>query len=187
MNTNILRVIINNNYYCNFNRYMIFITMNLQEQISRIQSMMKVITENKNVKDILFKYWDNNGFQNIESSNDVYGLTEKEYFNYVKEYMGDDYKNIIEKEVNDIVNKIKECDGDEFSVNVNYIDFIDEDLYTVNLAVNLESPVFDEINMGDFEEVLTVFGQIERCVEDILNEKLYDKYGKYAKQVMVNI
>ena len=101
--------------------------------------------------------------------------------------MGDDYKIIIEKEVNDIVNKIKECDGDEFSVNVNYIDFIDEDLYTVNLAVNLESPVFDEINMGDFEEVLTVFGQIERCVEDILNEKLYDKYGKYAKQVMINI
>ena len=53
--------------------------------------------------------------------------------------------------------------------------------------MNLESPVFDKINMGDFEEVLTVFGQIERCVEDILNEKLYDKYGKYAKQVMINI
>ena len=69
--------------------------MNLQEQISRIQSMMNIITENKNVKDILFKYWDKNGIQNIESSNDIYGLTEKEYFNYVKEYMGDDYKNII--------------------------------------------------------------------------------------------
>ena len=35
----------------------------------------------------------------------------------------------IEKEVNKIVNEIKGCNGDEFSVRVNYIEFIDDETY----------------------------------------------------------
>ena len=62
--------------------------MNLQENIHRIQSMMGVVNEDKNIKSFLFSYWDKNGFSN-EMMKDVLTIDDNDWSEYVKEYLGD--------------------------------------------------------------------------------------------------
>jgi|688.fasta_scaffold1069593_2 hypothetical protein len=163
--------------------------MNLQEQISRMKSIMGLITESDEdrKKNIMFKFWDKVGFENAPLISD-FDIDESMFNSYVKEYLGDDYQNYVIKEVDSIVNNITECDGDEFSVRVNYINFNETDnTFGVSLGINFNSPIFQTIDLNDSDDVLTAFGQIERCVEDIINDIIYDKYGTYTTSVFIDV
>ena len=73
------------------------------------------------VKDYLFKYWDKNG-----TSIDVgkyFSLSEFETAQYLFEYRNYDFDGVKEQ-VKSLIENYHECDGDEFSLRFNNIDFV---------------------------------------------------------------
>ena len=143
------------------------------------------------VKDYLFKYWDKNG-----TSIDVgkyFSLSEFETAQYLFEYRNYDFDGVKEQ-VKTLIENYHECDGDEFSLRFNNIDFVHYTLphvdgvgvderhrYNVNFSIKNDSPVFNTINVRDPElyllDVETLYGQIEGCVENMLNNTIYLNYG----------
>ena len=72
------------------------------------------------VKDYLFKYWDKNG-----TSIDVgkyFSLSEFETAQYLFEYRNYDFDGVKEQ-VKTLIENYHECDGDEFSLRLNSINF----------------------------------------------------------------
>ena len=136
------------------------------------------------VKDYLFKYWDKNG-----TSVDVgkyFALSEFETAQYLFEYRNYDFDGV-KKQVKTLIENYHECGGDEFSLRFNNIDFVSHrgghgDInkwisYNVNFSIKSSSPVFDTIDFDDPEDALTLYGQIEECVENMLNDTIYPNYG----------
>jgi hypothetical protein len=39
--------------------------------------------------------------------------------------------------------------------------------------------------MNDWEEIMTLYGQIEGCVENKLNDVIYNKYGCFTSHVLI--
>jgi hypothetical protein len=73
------------------------------------------------VKNYLFKYWDKNG-----TSIDVgkyFSLSEFETAQYLFEYRNYDFDGVKEQ-VKTLIENYHECDGDEFSLRFNNIDFV---------------------------------------------------------------
>jgi hypothetical protein len=164
--------------------------MNLQENIHRIQSMMGVVNEDKNIKSFLFSYWDKNGFSN-EMMKDMLTIDDNDWSEYVKEYLGDEYESVVKKDIIKHVNSFTECDGDVFGLEVSEIFFgggtWDDTSYSVNIRINPESEVFNTIDMDDWEEIITTIGQIEGCVENYLNNTIYGNYGAFNHNTLIEI
>ena len=154
--------------------------MNLQEQISRMKSMMW-INESMSKKEFLFSYLDKNGFDS-KPLKKILSIDDDSWSKYIKEYLGDDYEKIIENDIRKIVKNFTECNGDVFGLELESIFFgtgtsLKDITYTINVKINPDSPVFETIDFSDFEDVITLYGQIEECVENYLNDIIYDKYG----------
>lgn len=154
--------------------------MNLKESIKRILREEST----SSVKDYLFKYWDKNG-----TSVDVgkyFALSEFETAQYLFEYRNYDFDGVKEQ-VKTLIENYHECGGDEFSLRFNNIDFVTRrgghgDInkwisYNVNFSIKSSSPVFDTIDFDDPEDAQTLYGQIEDCVADMLNDTIYPNYG----------
>jgi hypothetical protein len=136
------------------------------------------------VKDYLFKYWDKNG-----TSIDVgkyFSLSEFETAQYLFEYRNYDFDGVKEQ-VKTLIENYHECDGDEFSLRFNNIDFVrhkgghggvDEWIsYNVYVSIKSDSPIFRALNISDPEDAKSVYGEIEDCVTDMLNGTIYFNYG----------
>jgi hypothetical protein len=136
------------------------------------------------VKKYLFKYWDKNG-----TSIDVgkyFSLSEFETAQYLFEYRNYDFDGVKEQ-VKTLIENYHECDGDEFSLRFNNIDFvrhkgghgdIDEWIsYNVYVSIKSDSPIFRALNISDPEDAKSVYGEIEDCVTDMLNGTIYFNYG----------
>ena len=82
-----------------------------------------------------------------------------------------------------------ECDGDVFGLDVISISFgkgsWQDTTYQINLSVDPKSPVYKTIDMNDWEEIMTLYGQIEGCVENKLNDIIYNKYGCFTSHVLI--
>ena len=139
------------------------------------------------VKDYLFKYWDKNG-PSIDIGK-YFSLSEYETAKYLFEYRNYDFDGVKEQ-VKTLIENYHECDGDEFSLKLNSINFSHYKLpningvgiddwhgYNVNFSIKNDSPVFNTIDFGDPEDVETLYGQIEGCVENMLNNTIYLNYG----------
>ena len=158
--------------------------MNLQEQISRIQSMMW-INESMSKKEFLFSYLDKNGFDSRPIKK-ILSISDEDWSKYIREYLGDNYDKVIKDEVTKLVENFTECDGDVFRLRMGTLFFEESNnwllnekvpTYTVNLGIYSDSPVFETVDLGDNDDVLVLLGQIEGCVEKYLNDTLFDKYG----------
>ena len=133
--------------------------MNLQEQISRIQSMMW-INESMSKKEFLFSYLDKNGFDS-KPLKKILSIDDDSWSKYIKEYLGDDYEKIIENDIRKIVKNFTECNGDVFGLELESIFFgtgtrLKDITYTINVKINPDSPVFETIDFSDFEDVSEV-------------------------------
>ena len=139
------------------------------------------------VKEYLFKYWDKNG-----TSLDIgkyFSLSENETAKYLFEYRNYDFDGVKEQ-VKTLIENYHECDGDEFSLRFNNIDFVHYTLphvdgvgvderhrYNVNVSIKSDSPIFRALNISDPEDAKSVYGEIEDCVTDMLNGTIYFNYG----------
>lgn len=157
------------------------ITKSLQESVKRILREEIV----SSVKDYLFQNWDENG-----PSLDIgkyFSLSEFETAKYLFEYRGYDFDEV-KKQVKSLIENYDECEGDEFSLRLEGINFVPHKevpidgsginewfSYDVNFSIKNDSPVFSTINLSDLEDVL--YGQIEGCVENMLNNTIYLNYG----------
>ena len=136
------------------------------------------------VKDYLFKYWDKNG-----TSVDVgkyFSLSEFETAQYLFEYRNFDFDGVKEQ-VKTLIENYHECEGDEFSLRFNDINFVSHKLnhkgedkwisYNVYVSIKSDSPIFRTLNITDPEDEWMVDGKIEDCVTDMLNDTIYPNYG----------
>lgn len=136
------------------------------------------------VKDYLFKYWDKNG-----TSVDVgkyFSLSEFETAQYLFEYRNYDF-NGVKEQVKTLIENYHECEGDEFSLRFNNIDFVSHKgspfgvdkwiSYNVYVSIKSDSPIFRALNINDPEDAEGVQGQIEDCVADMLHDTIYPNYG----------
>ena len=163
--------------------------MNLQEQISRIHEMMG-INESKSKKEFLFSYLDKNGFDSTQIKKYL-SIEDNDWSQYVKEYLGDNYEKVVGDNVKNLVENFTECNGDIFGLEFVSIFFgggtWQDTSYSINIRINPESPVLETIDLSDWEDVLILFGQIEECVENYLNDIIYNKYGAVNHHTMVQV
>lgn len=163
----------------------VFMLMNLQESIRRI---LREETK-KALKKSLFKYWDKNG-----PSVDIgkyFSLPEEEVATYLIEYHGDDLKSLVQEKVKSSIDNYHSCDGDEFNLRFESIHFnVGEpkkyQFYNVNFSIDYNSNVLqNNFDFEDQENLLTLYGQLEECVENMLNRTVYENYGILAQYCMV--
>ena len=97
----------------------------------------------------------------------------------------------VKEQVRILIGNYHECDGDVFSLRLDSINFVPHKIvlvdgsgdvdewysYNINVSIKNDSPVFNTIDLGDFEDVETLYGQIEGCVENMLNDTIYFNYG----------
>ena len=146
------------------------------------------------IKDILFKYWDKNG-----PSMDVgkyFSLSDFDTANYLYEYHGDNIQEIVKEKVKSLIDNYHFCDGDNFNLRFDNILFEVKPpkfkqkgyhYYDVTFSIDYNSNVFyDNFDFEDNENLMTLYGQIEQCVENMLNDKLYDIYGIPVHYSMIN-
>ena len=153
-----------------------------ENQYSRIFESKEYPLDN-----VLFNQWDKNG-TTIDIGKYV-GLNDNEVVEYIKRYYGDNYFPIVKKEIRNIIKNYTECDGDVFGLDVISISFgkgsWQDTTYQINLSVDPKSPVYKTIDMNDWEEIMTLYGQIEGCVENKLNDVIYNKYGCFTSHVLI--
>jgi hypothetical protein len=175
-----------------------FIKIRLEDSDNKVYNLMRyIITENQYSRifeskeypldNVLFNQWDKNG-TTIDIGKYV-GLNDNEVVEYIKRYYGDDYFPIVKKEIRNIIKNYTECDGDVFGLDVISISFgkgsWQDTTYQINLSVDPKSPVYKTIDMNDWEEIMTLYGQIEGCVENKLNDVIYNKYGCFTSHVLI--
>ena len=123
----------------------------------------------------------------------ILSISDEDWSKYIREYLGDNYDKVIKDEVTKLVENFTECDGDVFRLRMGTL-FFEESTdyyvktvptYTVNLGIYTDSPVFETVDLGDNEDVLTLLGQIEGCVEKYLNDTLYNKYGVVNRHTFI--
>ena len=147
-----------------------------------------------NIKYILFGYWDKNG-PSLEDGNYL-SLPEEETSRYLIEYHGDNIEELITNDVKERIENYRSCDGDEFKLRFDNINFewgsrtiyrLTQGFYYVTFSIDQNSAVFyDGFDYGDHENIITLYGQIEECVENMLNNTVYNTYGLPANYCMVN-
>ena len=142
----------------------------------------------RSVKDYLFKYWDKNG-PSIKIGK-YFSLSEFDTAKYLFEYRNFNFDEVKEQ-VRILIGNYHECDGDVFSLRLDSINFVPHKIvlvdgsgdvdewysYNINVSIKNDSPVFNTIDLDDFEDVETLYGQIEGCVENMLNDTIYFNYG----------
>ena len=163
--------------------------INMKELIKRV-----LREESKSsVKDYLFKYWDKNG-PSIEIGK-YFSLSEFETAQYLFEYRNFNFDEV-EEQVRTLIENYHECDGDEFTLRLDSIVFVPHKIvlvdgsgdveewysYNVNFSIKNDSPVFNNeyhgsVDLNDYEDLETLYGQIEGCVENMLNNTIYFNYG----------
>ena len=148
------------------------------------------------IKDILFKYWDKNG-PSVETGK-YFSLSDFETAKYLIEYHGDGLKDLITEKVKDLVENYHSCNGDEFNLRFDSVDYYEKKdpnlkdstkypYYNVSFSIDYNSAVFhNEFDFDDHENLTVLYGQIEHCVEEMLNDTLYDTYGVPAYYGLLN-
>ena len=137
----------------------------------------------------MFKYWDKNG-----TSIDVgkyFSLSEFETAQYLFEYRNYDFDGVKEQ-VKTLIENYHECDGDEFSLRFNNIDFVrhkgghggvDEWIsYNVYVSIKSDSPIFRAF---DPEDNWIADEKIKNCVTNMLNDTIYSNYGINAHNCFI--
>ena len=149
--------------------------------------------KNDPIQDVLFKYWDKNG-PSIETGK-YFSLSEKDTSTYLIKYHGDNIDELVTDEVKNRVENYHSCDGDEFNLRFDNISFgkfnkfgpIGHTFYNVTFSIDQNSAVFhNEFDFDDHENLMTLYGQIEECVENMLNDTVYEKYGVPVNYTMLN-
>jgi hypothetical protein len=174
----------------------------MREIIKRI--LREESQKNDSIKNSLFRYWDKNG-PSIEDG-EYLSLSEDETSKYLIEYHGDNIEELITNEVKERIESYRNCDGDEFKLRFDGINFewapktkyveynisisntkMQNSFYNVTISIDINSEVFhSEFDYGDHENILTLYGQIEGCVEEMLNNTVYNTYGVPVLNCMVN-
>ncbi len=155
-----------------------------------INIVKRVINEDegkkKSVKDILFNYWDENG-PSMEMG-EFLSLSDSDTANYLYEYYGEGVEDVVEKNVKYLIDNYHSCGGDEFNLRFDNITFNTKEYpqYNVIFSIDYNSEVFNGFDFEDHENLITLYGQIEECVENMLNDKLYETYGIVSQYSMVN-
>ena len=152
-----------------------------------IKQLLREESKKKSVKNILFNYWDENG-PSIEIG-EFLSLSDSDTANYLYEYHGDDVEDVVEENVKYLIENYHSCGGDEFNLRFDNITFNTKEYpnYDVIFSIDYNSEVFQNgFDFEDHENLITLYGQIEECVENMLNDKLYDTYGIVSKYSMVN-
>ena len=145
------------------------------------------------IEKVLFKYWDKNG-PSIEYGK-YFSLSDYDTAEYLIKYHGDNIKELVTDEVKNRIENFHSCDGDEFNLRFDNINFawtglkntVGYTYYNVTFSIDQNSAVFhNEFDFEDHENLMTLYGQIEQCVENMLNDKLYDIYGIRVHYSMIN-
>jgi len=138
------------------------------------------------VKDALFKYWDKKG-PSMEDGR-YFSLSDFETANYLYDYHGDNVEDIVTEKVKSLIENYHSCDGDNFNLRFDTISFDTKGYphYNVTFSLDYYSDVFNDFDYEDHENLMTLYGQIEECVENMLNDKLYDTYGIPVHYSMIN-
>ena len=145
------------------------------------------------IEKVLFKYWDKNG-PSIEIG-EYFSLSDYDTAEYLTKYHGDNIKGLVTDEVKNRIENYHICDGDEFNLRFDNISFAWRDLkntvgytsYNVSFSIDYNSTVFqNEFDFEDSENLRTLYGQIEECVENMLNNTVYNTYGIPVHYCMLN-
>ena len=131
----------------------------------------------KFIKDILFKYWDKKGPSMKVGK--YFSLSDSETADYLYEYYGDNVEDIVTEKVKSEIENYHSCGGDNFNLRFDNISFTTKGYrhYNVSFSLDYYSDVFNDFDSEDFENLMTLYGQIEECVENMLNNIIYDTYG----------
>jgi hypothetical protein len=131
----------------------------------------------KFIKDILFKYWDKKGPSMKVGK--YFSLSDSETADYLYEYYGDNVEDIVTEKVKSEIENYHSCGGNNFNLRFDNISFTTKEYrhYNVTFSLDYYSDVFNDFDSEDHENLMTLYGQIEECVENMLNDKLYDTYG----------
>lgn len=135
-------------------------------------------------KDAVFKYWDKLG-PNVNAGK-YFGLDESTTIELLHKFWNSDGKNLMVELITVVrkaVSDFKECNGDEFSLTFDYVvPYGSGNYYEVGFRLNLNSPVLDTQDWDDWEDLRTLYGQIETCVEDMLTPLTWKKHGLICGQ-----
>lgn len=154
------------------------------------------------IEKALFKYWDKNG-PSIETGK-YFSLSDYDTAEYLIKYHGDNVEELVTDEVKNRIENYHSCNGDEFNLRFDNISFEWTGLkntvgytsysitgwslsYNVSFSIDYDSTVFqNEFDFEDHENLMTLYGQTEECVENMLNNTVYDTYGIPVHYCMLN-
>ena len=156
------------------------------------ESQYKVLIESeevrkiKSVKDILFNYWNKKG-PSMKFGRYL-SLSDFDTANYLYEYHGDNVQELVKETAKFLIENYHSCDGDDFNLRFDTIYFYTKEYtyYDITFSIDKNSNVFYNFDFEDHENIITLYGQIEECVENMLNDKLYDTYGIPVHYSMIN-
>ena len=145
------------------------------------------------VRVVLYKYWDKKG-PSMEVGR-YFSLSDFETANYLYEYYGDNVQEIVKEKVKSLIENYHSCDGDNFNLRFDNIYFDTKEYahyngtvpyYNVTFSLDYHSDVFNDFDFEDHENSMTLYGQIEECVENMLNNTIYDTYGIPVHYCLLN-
>jgi hypothetical protein len=142
-----------------------------------IRKVLREEYNKKDIKSILFKFWDKNGPS--LGFGKYLSLPEDDTLLYLRDYHGKNIEEMIKNEVKNLINNYHTCGEDMFNLIFNDIEFdVDEAVYDVYFSLDFSSDLFyDGFDFNDRGMMMSIFGSIERCTEKMLDKKIYDKYG----------
>jgi hypothetical protein len=160
---------------------------NVYTDEAKYKKALKVYNK-KSIKNVLFKYWDKNGPSLAMGK--YFSLSEDETSKYLVEYHGNDAEETVKLMIKELVNNYHHCDGDNFNLRCDSINFIKErrlHAYSVHFSIDYVSQVFDvNFDFADNENLMVLYGQLEGCVEQMLNDTIYETYGFFTYSCFVN-
>lgn len=142
-----------------------------------IRKVLREEYNKKDIKSVLFKLWDKNG-PSLEFRKYL-SLPEDDVALYLRDYHGENIEEMIKNDVKELINNYHTCGGNTFNLRFNEIIFdVDEAAYSIQLSLDIFSDLFYEgFDFSDSVKIMSIYGNIERCVEKMLDKKIYDKYG----------
>jgi hypothetical protein len=152
-----------------------------------IRKVLREEYDEKKIKSILFKFWDKYG-PSLEFGKFL-SLSDSDTAKYLYEYHGENVTELVTDSVKFHIENYHSCDGDEFNLRFDNIFFNYRKgvpYYNVNFSIDYNSNVLQDNDFKTTEEIMVLFGQIEGCVENMLNDTVNLKYGIYVLNGMVN-
>jgi hypothetical protein len=135
---------------------------NVYTDEAKYKKTLKVYNK-KSIKNVLFKYWDKNGPSLAMGK--YFSLSEDETSKYLVEYHGNDAEETVKLMIKELVNNYHHCDGDNFNLRCDSINFIKErrlHAYSVHFSIDYVSQVFDvNFDFADNENLMVLYGQLE--------------------------